>query len=99
MLSAQYSPPARTTFLAPVARTASTSSCIPAAVYGCREFAEVSRQPPSRQQVQARVVFSSSNGNGSLNRSKPTEGQFAKVVATDVQNTGLWSRSGIGSCS
>src|SRR2546430_375093 len=70
----------------PAPRTAVTSSCMPAAVYGT-----LVQAPPSRQQVQ-------SSGYGSVERSDTTEPLVANVAATSDQNAGEWSRSGIGAC-
>src|SRR5260370_42600243 len=54
-------PPSRMTLVAPVARTESTSSCIPAA------WTLMPRQvPPSRQQRQASGVSELLSGDGSL---------------------------------
>jgi hypothetical protein len=52
--------------------------------------------PPSRRQVQAAVEPLLLSGHGSLNKSKMTAELFLKVFATDVQNAGEWSKSGIG---
>ena len=75
---AAYSmPPIRITLLAPVPRTASTNSCIPAA------WNVIPLQvPPSRQQRQASGVSELLSGNGSLNRSNITRSLPLKVVAT-----------------
>src|SRR5919199_1738963 len=70
--------------VAPVARTVLTSDCIPTACQPCG-----SRQP-SRQQDHVTSC-------GSLNRSKITDLSFTNVDATDDQNAGAWSASGIGS--
>src|SRR5689334_16327860 len=82
-------PPTITTFVAPVDRTASSSSCMPAAVYETPGHV-----PPFLTHVHAAVVFRLLSGNGSLNRSKTTERLSLKVCATAAQNVGEWSRSG-----
>jgi hypothetical protein len=82
-----------------VDRTAAISSFMPAATYGLPEFTDVSRQPPSRQQRQARALSVSAYGKGSLNKSKTTAGRWPNVAATDRQKSTLWSRSGICSWS
>src|SRR2546422_428156 len=65
---AEYcTPPTMMTLVAPVPRTAVTSSCIPAAW----KLMPV-HVPPSRQQRQASGVSALLSGNGSLNRSKIT---------------------------
>src|SRR3990172_2772136 len=92
-------PPASTTLRAPVDRTAAMSSFMPAATYGRPEFTDVNVQPPLRQHDQARRVSVSAYGNGSLKRSNTTARRPANAAATDLQKAGLWSRSGIGSCS
>src|SRR6187455_2352710 len=91
-----YATPATITrFVAPVARTALSNSCIPAAVYPtCGQVP--APLLPSRRQSQAAVVSRLSSGYGSLKRSKMTAVFVLKVVATDVQNAGEWSRSAIG---
>src|SRR2546430_10483279 len=65
--AAYWTPPSMITLVAPVPRTASTSSCIPAA------WKVMPLQvPPSRQQRHASGVSELLSGNGSLNRSKIT---------------------------
>src|SRR2546428_2913950 len=66
-VAAYCTPPTMMTFVAPVLRTESTSSCIPAAW----KLMPV-QVPPSRQQRHASTVFELLSGNGSLNRSKIT---------------------------
>src|SRR5438093_13397074 len=65
--AAYWTPPSMMTLVAPVPRTASTSSCIPAAVKLTPR-----QDPPSRQQRQASGVSELLSGNGSLNKSKIT---------------------------
>src|SRR2546428_8677441 len=89
--AAYWMPPSKITLVAPVPRTASTSSCIPAA------WKLMPLQvPPSRQQRQASGVSELLSGNGSLNRSKITRLLPLKATATWRQNSGVCSRFGIG---
>src|SRR3989442_13597394 len=65
---AEYcTPPSMITLAAPVLRTVSTNSCIPAA------WNVIPRHvPPSRQQRQASGASELLSGNGSVNRAKRT---------------------------
>src|SRR3989442_15580027 len=83
-VAAYWTPALRITLVAPVLRTASTSSCIPAA------WKVMPLQvPPSRQQRQASGVSALLSGNGSLNRSKITRLLPLKAAATWRQNSGV----------
>ena len=92
-----WTPPSAITFVAPVARTASTSVCMPAAWYGVWVFRSMTA-PPSRQIVHAVTLSLSSSGNGSLKGSKMTASFPLNALATCDQNAGEWSASGIGCC-
>src|SRR5437879_10182663 len=84
--AAYWTPPTMITLVAPVPRTASTSSCIPAA------WKLMPLQlPPSRQQRHASGVSELLSGNGSLNRSKITRSLPLYAVATCLQNSGVRS--------
>src|SRR2546426_4757713 len=63
------------TLVAPVPRTASTSSCIPAAVKLTPR-----QDPPSRQQRQASGVSALLSGNGSLKDRKSTRLNSSHLV-------------------
>src|SRR5437016_12447686 len=90
-VAAYCTPPSIMTFVAPVLRIVSTSSCIPAAW----KLTPV-QVPPSRQQRHASGVSELLSGKGSLNRSKITRLLLAYAAATSLQNCGVWSRLGIG---
>src|SRR5450759_2751893 len=77
-----WTPPSMITFVAPVVRTAVTSSCIPAAWYVIPLHV-----PPSRQQRQASGVSRLLSGKGSLNRSKMTALFPLNAVASCRQNS------------
>ena len=78
-----WTPPKATTFVAPVARMAFTSDCIPAASYGTP-----GQVPPSRQHVQAASLSWLLSGTGSLKSSRITASLPLNVVATSVQKAG-----------
>src|SRR5213595_2737566 len=76
-VAAYCTPPTIMTFVAPVLRTESTSSCIPAA-WKLMPL----HVPPSRQQRHASGVSALLSGYGSLNKSKITALLCPYAVAT-----------------
>src|SRR2546430_5487244 len=89
--AAYWTPPRMITLVAPVPRTASTSSCIPAA------WKVMPLQvPPSRQQRHASGVSALLSGNGSLNRSEITRSLPLYAAAACLQDSGVWLRVGLG---
>src|SRR5579875_1302040 len=80
------------TLVAPVARTVLTSVCMPATAKGTSvQGLALAAVLPLSQQSQLVV-------KGSLYRSKITDELLLKVLATEVQKAGAWSRSGMASC-
>src|SRR5256886_10485830 len=90
--AAYWTPPTMITLVAPVPRTASTSSCIPAA------WKVMPLQvPPSRQQRHASGVSALLSGNGSLNRSKITRSLplYAAATRSEEHTSELQSQSNL----
>src|SRR2546429_9681964 len=84
-----WTPPSMITLVAPVVRTVSTSSCMPAA------WNVIPRHvPPSRQHRQASGVSELLSGNGSVNRAQTTWVLALWAPAAQSQNSAVWS--GIG---